>query len=190
LDGVTTAPWPDHLLSLTEWDTLTDDPGRRYELIEGVLIVVPRPAPLHQRVMVRLAAELDRQLPDILTALADVEVVIDAVHPATVRVPDVVVVPTRVAERNPPRLDAADVLLAVEIISPGTRRTDRVTKLTEYADAGIAAYWLVDLDPPTTLTAYTLVDGDYEIAAEGTADLTLLSPAEVQIRVERLTTRR
>ena len=99
-------------------------------------------------------------------------------------------VPTRVAERNPPRLDAADVLLAVEISSPGTRRTDRVTKLTEYADAGIAAYWLVDLDPPTTLTAYTLVDGDYEIAAEGTADLTLLSPAEVQIRVERLTTRR
>lgn len=65
--------------------------------------------------------------------------VIDAVHPATVRFPDVVVVPTRVAERNPPRLDAADVLLAVEIISPGTRRTDRVTKLTEYADAGIAA---------------------------------------------------
>src|SRR5450755_1032159 len=57
--------------------------------------------------------------PDVLTAVADVEVVIDAVHPATVRVPDVVVVPTRVAERNPPRLDAADVLLAVEIISPG-----------------------------------------------------------------------
>ena len=66
---MTTAPWPDHLLSLTEWDTLTDDPGRRFELIEGVLIVVPRPAPLHQRVMVRLAAELDRQLPDTLTAL-------------------------------------------------------------------------------------------------------------------------
>jgi Uma2 family endonuclease len=187
---MSTAPWPDHLLSLAEWDTFADDPGRRYELIEGVLIVVPRPAPLHQRAMVRLAAELDRQLPDTLTALADVEVLIDAAHPATVRVPDVVVVPTAVAERNPPRLNAEDVLLAVEIISPGTRRTDRVTKLTEYADAHIAGYWLVDLDPPTTLTAYTLVDGDYEIIAESTADVALLTPAEIRIHVQRLTTRR
>lgn len=138
---MSTSPWPDHLLTLAEWDTLADDPSRRCELIQGVLVVVPRPAPLHQRAMVRLATELDRQLPDPLTALADVEVLIDATHPATVRVPDVVVVPTVVAERNPPRLDAGDVLLAVEIISSGTKRTDRVTKLTEYADAGIAGYW-------------------------------------------------
>jgi Uma2 family endonuclease len=187
LDGVTTAPWPDHLLSLTEWDTLTDDPGRRFELIEGVLIVVPRPAPLHQRVMVRLAAELDRQLPDTLTAVADVEW---SSTPST-RQPSESRMSLWSRPGSPsathPGWDAADVLLAVEIISPGTRRTDRVT---EYADAGIAAYWLVDLDPPTTLTGYTLVDGDYEIAAEGTADLTLLSPSEAQIRVERLTARR
>ena len=81
------APWPDHLLSLAEWDALPDDPSRRYELIEGVLVVVPRPAALHQRAMVRLAAELDAQLPDRLTALADVEVVVDEIHPATVRAP-------------------------------------------------------------------------------------------------------
>ncbi len=69
------------------------------------------------------------------------------------------------AAANPSRLEAVDVLVAVEIISPGTGTTDRVTKMYEYADARIPHYWLVDLDTPVTLTAYTLVDGNYEIVA-------------------------
>ncbi|MGH3686111.1 MAG: hypothetical protein ACRDRE_12035 [Pseudonocardiaceae bacterium] len=42
---MTTASWPDHLLTLTEWDTLPEDTSRRCGLVEGVLLVVPRPAP-------------------------------------------------------------------------------------------------------------------------------------------------
>jgi len=57
-------PWPDRLLSLDDWDALPEDPTRRFELIEGVMLVVPRPASLHQRAMVRLAEALDRQLSD------------------------------------------------------------------------------------------------------------------------------
>jgi hypothetical protein len=53
--------------------------------------------------MVRLAFELDRQLPDHLTALADVEVVVDAGYPTTVQAPDVVVAQTSTAQRNPAR---------------------------------------------------------------------------------------
>jgi len=75
--------------------------------------------------MQRLADQLDRQLPDELTALSDVEVTIDARHPRTVRVPDVVVTADKRAQENPPRLDAADVLLAVEIVSPGRSPTRR-----------------------------------------------------------------
>jgi Uma2 family endonuclease len=187
---MSTAAWPDHLLTLAEWDALPEDPSRRYELIEGVLLVVPRPARMHQRAMVRLTSELDQQLPDDLTALADVEVVIDARHPGTVRVPDVVVVSSRRAEEARSRLTAADVLVAVEIVSPGTGRTDRVTKFTEYADAGIAHYWVLDLDPPATLTAYTLVDGDLELVAEATGVLMLNSPTPVRLDLDGLTRRR
>jgi Uma2 family endonuclease len=169
---------------------MPEDPSRRYELIEGILHVVPRPAPLHQRAMVRLTAQLDAALPDSLTALADVEVIVSADHPATVRVPDVVVVDAAAAERNDARLAASDVLLAVEIISPGTRRIDRVMKLTEYADAGIPGYWLIDLDPPANLTAHILVDGDYEVAAEGHGPVSLLSPAEIRIDLDGLVARR
>jgi Uma2 family endonuclease len=37
----------------------------------------------------------------------------------------------------------------------GTRCTDTVTQPAEYADAGIPTYWIIDLDPPVTLTAPT-----------------------------------
>jgi Uma2 family endonuclease len=182
--------WPDHLLALAEWEALPEDTAHRYELVEGILLVAPRPAPMHRRALVRLTTELDRQLPDDLTALADVEVLIDGGFPPTVRAPDVVVVPTAHAEQNPTRLQAADVLLAVEIISPGTSRTDRVTKLAEYADAGIRHYWLVDLDRPVSLTAYLLVDGDYEREIESAGVVRVASPALLRLDLDALLSRR
>jgi Uma2 family endonuclease len=178
--------WPDHLLTLAEWEAMPEDTTHFFELVEGILLVAPRPAFLHQRVMARLATELDRQLPDDLAASPDVEVLIDAGFPPTVRVPDVVVVPTAVADQNPARVEAADVLLAVEIVSPGTGRTDRVTKLKEYADAGIGHYWIVDLDPPVSLTGYLLAAGNYEVMVESAGVVEVGSPAMLRIDLDRL----
>ncbi len=93
--------------------------------------------------------------------------------PPTVRIPDVVVTRSVAIDSNPPRVPAADVLLAVEILSDGTRRVDRVMKFSEYADAGIPQYWIVDLGAPTTLLAYQLVDGDYELSGEHTGQVEL-----------------
>lgn len=53
------------------------------------------------------------------------------------------------------------------------RRIDRVLKFSEYAEAGIPQYRIVDLDEPISLLAYVLVDGNYELSGEhtGKADL-------------------
>lgn len=187
-----TLPWPDHLLTLDDWAALPPDPSHRFELVEGVLVVVPRPAVLHQLAMVRLAAALQDQLPDGLVAVGEVEVVVDSggttASPATVRVPDVIVLPTAVAERNPARVAAHDVVVAVEILSPGTKATDRVTKQVEYAQAGVPGYWIVDLDPPVvTMTAQLLVDGVYEVTADGDGVVQLITPIEVTVDLRRLT---
>lgn len=187
---MTAAAWPDHLLTLAEWDALPQDTSRCYELVEGVLLVVPRPAPLHQRAMWKLCHQIENQLPTELTVLPDVEVLVRAGEPPTVRAPDLIITSEGRAAANPARLEAADVRVAVEIISPGTGTTDRVTKMYEYADAGIPHYWLVDLDPPVTLTAYLLVDGNYELLArdiDGT--VTLLSPVGITLSLDRLITR-
>jgi Uma2 family endonuclease len=183
---VSAVPWPDHLLSLAEWDRLPEDRSHRFELAEGILLVSPRPALLHQLVTQQLGAELNRQLPTELTAVPDFEVVVAAAFPPTVRAPDVVVVPTSRVQDNPPRLPAADVLLAVEIMSPGTGRTDRVTKPAEYAEAGIPHYWLFDIEPPVTLTAHLLVDGAYEVVAEGAGLADLSGPAPVRLDLDSL----
>lgn len=167
-----TLSWPSHLLTLVEWEALPHDPSLRLELVEGVLALSPRPMPRHQKAGMRLGYRLDEQLPSELTACIDVEVAI-SLTPLTIRAPDVVVLGTDRFESNPPRFAGSDVVLAVEILSDGTRRVDRVLKFSEYADAGIPRYWIVDVDQPASLLAYTLVDGTYELSGEYTGTATL-----------------
>ncbi|PPJ21683.1 Uma2 family endonuclease [Nocardia nova] len=179
--------WPDRLLTMADWEALPEDNSRSYELVEGVLIVSPRPVSKHQRAMWRLAAQLEPQLPPTLGVLTETEVVIDPVAPPTVRVPDLIVVPDAGIETNP-RWNADEVLLAVEILSPGSRRTDRVAKFAEYAEAGIEHYWLVDLDAPTTLTGYRLVGDYYELIADNQSTVRIdLSGTPVKIDLTALT---
>jgi Uma2 family endonuclease len=182
--------WPDHLLTLDEWDALPEDESRRCELAEGVLIVSPRPFARHQRAVWRLAAQLEPQLPPGFVVVTDVDVTIDASHPATVRAPDVVVLPTPAIGGARARYGAGDVALAVEIVSEGSVRTDRVSKMFEYAEAGIPNYWVIDLDAPVTLDAYGLVDGKYEPLASSDGVVALSSPVSVTIDLPALVTPR
>ena len=79
----------------------TPDDGRRYELLDGALVVSPSPRPLHQRVSKRLSRQLEayfesRELGEVFNAWIDVVL---AFH--DVVVPDLVVVttPAQVTER-------------------------------------------------------------------------------------------
>lgn len=155
--------WPDHLLSLAEFDRLPEDNSRHYELQEGVLQVTPKAAPLHQRAAHASVGQLNSQLPEIWEAAADVEVALDSERPATVRVPDAVITTPEAMERADSRLNAADVVVAVEVESPGSRRVDRLVKMQEYAQVGIPQYWLVNIDKPVSVSAHSLVaEGLYE----------------------------
>jgi Uma2 family endonuclease len=68
------------------------------------------------------------------------------------------------------------VLLAVEILSDGTRKVDGILKFAECAEEGIPQYWIVDLDEPASLRAFTLVGSDepaYELSGEFSGQATL-----------------
>ncbi|WP_280250313.1 Uma2 family endonuclease [Nocardia abscessus] len=165
--------WPDHLLTLEDWIALPEDSSRSYELVEGVLVVSPRPVLRHQFAVWQLAAQIHPQLPYELAAVAEAELVVDPAQPPTVRVPDVLVIRRKALADDLARVQPEDVKLAVEILSAGSRRTDRVTKFFEYADVGIEYYWLIDLDEPVSLSAYRLIDGDYELVAERSGSATV-----------------
>lgn len=144
MSALVTPLWPSGLITLAEWDALPADEELRLECSEGVLVLNPSPRLGHQVATVRLAQLLQAQLPEWLVA-PDVDVLLREV-PLTIRTPDLVVVRPELLADDPPRLQPRDVLLAVEIISPGSRRTDRITKRSEYAEAGIPIYWVVDLE--------------------------------------------
>ncbi|GID96057.1 Uma2 family endonuclease [Amorphoplanes digitatis] len=64
-------------------------------------------------------------------------------------------------------LPLTDLLLAVEIVSPGSAVMDEVVKVREYAAAGIPRYWMVERDAAQTVTLHVLgADGAYEVAAK------------------------
>lgn len=133
------------------------DDGQRYELVEGALHVNPPPSLLHQVVSLRVASLLLAACPP---GLEVVEASGVRLGEGTMLIPDVVV-EQRAAMRaaNSGIVDASVVRLVVEIVSPSSRTTDRVTKPALCAGAGIASYWRVELDGGPVVHAYRL-EGD------------------------------
>lgn len=102
----------------------------------------------------------------------------DVSTPAGVRKPDVFVVGRDVArgviERRTRTYYAPDLLLVAEVVTPrsGSERADRVTKVAEYAAAGIPHYWIVDLEPRPKVTMLELAGRAYRRSGTGTAGRT------------------
>ena len=136
-------------LTRADLETMPDD-GHRYELIDGVLIVTPAPSWQHQRAVGRLLMLLTAACPPDLEAFVaplDVTLAED-----TVMEPDVLV--ARKADLGDRDLPAAPVL-AVEVLSPSTRRIDLTLKRSRLEAAGCPAYWVIDPDEPS-LTGWEL----------------------------------
>jgi Uma2 family endonuclease len=120
----------------------TPDDRQRYELLDGVLVVTPSPALLHQIVSARLHERLREYFRAdgggvVFAAPTDV-----LLSDHDVLVPDLVVVTnhslmTARAVEGPPTI-------AVEILSPSNVRYDRVRKAERYAAFGVPHYWIVD----------------------------------------------
>jgi len=158
------------------------DDGHRYELIDGVLVVTPCPSIPHQEVSFRLSMLLGQACPAGLTVLyAPVDV---ALGDDTVMQPDLLV--ARRADFTHHDLPVAP-LLAVEILSPSTRRFDLTLKRSRFEAAGVASYWVVD-PIELSLTAWDLEDGHYVEVACVRGDETFSSarPFPVDIVPARL----
>ena len=120
------------------------DDGKRHEVIDGEHYVTPSPSTKHQTVSLNLTVALAmhlKQYPRGRVFVAPFDVVfsdLDIVEPDLLYI----------------SRERADVLtdehvrgapdLVVEILSPGTRKTDEVTKRKLYERFGVQEYWVVD----------------------------------------------
>jgi len=150
---------PGRLLTIHDYAALGEDDRNRWELQEGNLVMSPGPTPRHMVAAAELYSQLRGQLPENLIAVPDVDLDVQLVaegQPGTARRPDLVIVDRSEFDRvgrEGGLLRAASVVLVVEIVSPGSRRTDNVVKRSEYADAGIPHYLIIDVDGPVSLIA-------------------------------------
>ena len=133
-----------HRWTYSDLVALPDD-QLRHELIDGEHFVSPSPATTHQqvskRLFVALNAYVDRhRLGEVLYAPFDIKL-----SAWTVLVPDVVYfTASRFADVVNEKHATAAPDLAVEILSPGTRRRDLGRKRAVYDREGVQEYWLVD----------------------------------------------
>lgn len=133
------------LLGLAEWDALNVPGHQTWELVDGKILVAPKAVPFHNRAVLKLGSLLDVSAPPWIT-LIETEVVLETEAPSTVRVPDLMLVEASAYRKNPPRFTPEVIGLVVEVVSPGSRRTDYVAKRYDYELAKIPYYWIVDLE--------------------------------------------
>ncbi|MGH7247682.1 MAG: Uma2 family endonuclease [Pseudomonadota bacterium] len=134
-----------HVWRPEEARSLPDD-GKRYEVIDGALVVTPAPSWTHQAALAELFVRLrayviEHRIGRVIFAPADVEI-----DQSSLVQPDLFVVPLVGGRQPRDWSDVRELLLVVEVISPSSARTDRQLKRKFYQRAEVPEYWLVDID--------------------------------------------
>ena len=129
------------LYTVDDLENFPDD-GNRYELLDGVLLVTPQAAAVHQVVAGRIQVELSNALqkPGLAHVVGPGAVVR---MPRTQLQPDILVYPARFSPTTDWR-KITEHWLAVEILSRSSRVYDREFKRDAYFALGLQQVWLVD----------------------------------------------
>jgi Uma2 family endonuclease len=126
----------------SEYARLPDD-GNRYEVIDGEVCMTPAPGPPHQMV----ASELLFILREYVRkhGLGEMHWDIDLLFVSGQFLrPDMLFVPTESAAGISDRGMEDTPGLVVEVLSPHSKRIDRIKKPPRYRDFGVPEYWVVD----------------------------------------------
>jgi Uma2 family endonuclease len=164
-----------------------DPPGARLELVDGEIVVSPSPRAEHSRpdkmlTYVLLGHIVENDLGELL---GDVDTIFGEYD---VRRPDIIyykksrahLIPHDDALKVPPDL-------CIEIVSPGSVKTDRKDKFKQYAAGRVPFYWI--LDPKLkTLEGYKLNVDQYRLIGRGSGDefITLPPFPKLQIPLGKL----
>lgn len=166
--------------TVDDLDALPNDDHLRYELVDGCLLVTPPPPLRHQSAAAQLAFLLHGAVGDGWRVIGEAGLRIDRVN---YRVPDVMVIAASALTKA--KADPGDMLLAVEVMSPSSVSTDRVTKPAQYAAAGIPYFWRVELREPVLVT-HALEGGDYRETGRFVAEVVVAEPVPLRFGLARL----
>ena len=118
--------------------------GKRHEIIDGAHLVTPSPSAKHQRIVGNLYLLLGNYLrkhPIGTLWLAPFDVILSDIN---VVEPDLLYVKKTARETIQEAGVFGPPALAIEVLSPSSRKTDEITKRKLYESYGVEEYWIVD----------------------------------------------
>lgn len=158
-----------------DYKSLPESETKRYELLEGELIMVPSPSFKHQLILANLADHLrefvgKNDLGMVLFAPLDV-----ILSEGTVLQPDILFIARKRADIAVGEGIHGAPDLVIEILSPATAERDRTYKRTLYARHGVREYWIVDPEAKT-VEVFSLGERGFELLRAYTGTQRLGSP--------------
>ena len=161
--------------SMEEFLTMPKQEGWNYELIDGMVMMSPRPAAMHQFISGNLYSELRHKLkgskclpiPEIDLVLKDNNLIPDLMVICNEDIRDM-----KRYEKPP--------LIAIEIISPSSSSRDHITKRHKYEQLGIQEYWIVSPEEKC-ITVFDFVNKKEAMYCEGTVKSFVLPEVEINL---------
>ncbi|MER6531581.1 Uma2 family endonuclease [Streptomyces sp. NPDC001508] len=164
-------------------DRIPDLP-RYTELLDGSLVFRSPQTRFHSRTIRLLDNALLRQAPDHLDVLRQMTVRLDRKNRPE---PDVLVFPIEAnTGHDQTWYDRADIVLAVEVVSPDSRERDREVKPRKYAQAEVRHFWRVEQDDDKGLPVVHVYEldsatGSYALSGIYHDRLKLTVPFDIEI---------
>ncbi|MFE9578241.1 Uma2 family endonuclease [Nocardia sp. NPDC006044] len=186
-------------ITVAIWKELPEAFCRLVEIVNGEAVRAESPTRAHQKAARRIAelietaaaAHVDQYRDGCLDVNTDFDVVLWEFPEATIRRPDVALFDCAPDDLRP--LPASMVKLVVEVVSPGSEKTDIAEKKAEYALAGIPWYWIVWIaDNQVSSIQIHVLDhafGQYRLHAQlkpTTVETIVEMPIQIEVDWERL----
>jgi Uma2 family endonuclease len=175
-------------LTAADYDALPEEICRQIEVVDGAIVVSPRPRRIHQVIARRLANTLEAACGPRFAVATDVDLRLRDV-PLLNRCPDIVVYDSSLPGDD--ALRPQHCLLLVEVMSPGSITMDQTDKPAEYAKAGIAHFWRTELnDDEQRLTVFRYrldpTTRVYNSAGMNTGKMIVGDPFEFSVDLDEL----
>jgi len=163
-----------------------DPPGVKLELVDGEVVVSPSPVPDHSTVVVQLTIMLGTFINE--KRLGELHSDVDTIFGKhDVRRPDLLFYKESRTHLIGEKAMEGPPDLAVEVLSPGSAKTDRQDKFKQYASGKVKYYWIVD-PRQRTIEAYRLTAGKYagRVRGSGSDVVQLLPFPKLKIELAKL----